>query len=146
MSMYHLVFGGDGARDRGAVLLGLLGFETLGDVGRYRDAWVERDPNGKPIIAIYTRNGGGNRQCTAEALELDEQCDGTCTGCVATHKLPAHPLYVRDQDDSFDSTYATFYFFPPDEWVEPLTQVASDPVDTDQRWQDAIAAIGGDHG
>lgn len=144
MSMYQLVFDGEGARDRGAVLLGLLGFTTLGDVGRYRDAWVERDADGKPVIAIYTRNGGGNRRCTADALDLDDPCGGTCTGCIATHKLPAHPQYLRDRDDSFDSTYATFYFAPPSEWVEALAEVAGDPVDTDKRWQDAIAAIGGD--
>jgi hypothetical protein len=140
--MYHLVFGEEAASQRGSVLLGLLGFRSFDDVGRYRDAWVERGQDGRPVIAVYTRNGGGNRVCWR--AEEGESCDGTCTGCVATNFLPAHPLYLRDKDDGFDSTYATFYFRPPEEWVEALAEVAGDPVDTDQRWHDAIAAIGGD--
>lgn len=141
MSMYHLVFGGEAAKERGEILLAILGFDNFGAVGRYRDAWVERGADGEPIIAIYTRNGAGNRECWRE--DEPGSCDGTCTGCIAEEVLPRHPHYLRDQDDEFDGTYATFYFSVPEQWVEPLAEVAGDPVDTSKRWQDAIAAIGG---
>lgn len=57
MSMYSLVFG---SNPRGPLVLATLGL-TPSDVGRYRDAFVA-----KGEIAVYTRNGGGNRSCVCE--------------------------------------------------------------------------------
>jgi hypothetical protein len=139
--MYGLVFGGEGPKTRGDVLLAVLGFESYGDVGRYRDSWVEKDPDGEPVIAVYTRNGGGNRECWADGE--DEPCAGDCTGCIATVRLPAHPMYLRDRDDDFDSTYATFYFRAPEEYRDQLAEVAQDPVNMSEVWLKAIDAIGG---
>lgn len=58
MSMYGLLHGENSDAD---LLLAALGL-TRNDVGRYRDAWVSE----KGEIAVYTRNGGGNRQCWHE--------------------------------------------------------------------------------
>jgi hypothetical protein len=135
MSLYGIVFGDDDRSQRGATLLAMLGFESFGDVGRFRDAWVERGGDDQPVIAIYTRNGGGNRGCWGEHL------DGPCTGCIAEHELPQHPLYLRDADDEFDTTYATFYFRAPEEHRELLREVMGDPVDMDERWQAAIEGL-----
>jgi hypothetical protein len=122
MSMYEMMFGSNGFA-RAAVLLPVLG---VSDVGRFRDCWVEKDEAGEPIVVVYTRNGGGNRPDYAEIIE----------------RLQQHPLYVRDADDAFDCTYATFYFRCPPEYRDDLLAVAeSEPVDTDERWQRAIAAI-----
>jgi hypothetical protein len=140
MSMYGLVFNGQQAQERGRALLAALGFTAFTDVGRYRDSWVERGDDGEPVVAVYTRNGGGNRGCYAE---FDMACDGHCTGCVATKVLPAHPLYLRDRDDDFDSTYATFYFRAPAEWRDQLEEIAQEPVNMSERWQQAIEAVGG---
>lgn len=60
MSMYQMVFA-DG--ESGLPILGLLGFKNISDVGRYRSAWLEKDEKGNPRIAVYTRNGLGNREC-----------------------------------------------------------------------------------
>ncbi len=136
MSMYDLVAGDGGQRDRGAILLAVLGNPN---VGRFRDAWVEKGEAGEPVIAIYTRNGGGNRQCYCD--DGEHELSGPCTGVIASELLPAHPLYLRDVDDSFDSTYATFYFRTPDEYRDALAEVAQEPVDTDARWQQMIAAL-----
>lgn len=139
MSMYDLVAGDGNQRSRGQILIALLGDP---DVGRYRDAWVEKSPEtGDPIIAIYTRNGGGNRECYCDDYDLTHPADG----CLAqvNADLTAHPLYIRDEDDSFDCTYATFYFRAPEEHRETLAGVAGDPVDTGERWARIIAAIGG---
>ena len=69
-----------------------------------------------PEMFVYTRAGGGNRDDYAREIM----------------GLQAHPLYVRDYDDPFDSTYATFVFRVPDEWVNDynllLEGIASDRV------------------
>lgn len=140
MSMYGLMFDGKAAEDRGSVLLSVLGFTTWGEVGRYRDSWVERDTNGDPVVAVYTRNGGGNRECWCDEDDIDFH-DQPCTGLIATQVLPAHPLYLRDADDGFDNTYATFYFRPPAEHVEALREIAQDPVNMSEKWAAALDAL-----
>ena len=54
MSLYNMLFG---SNPLSTVLLGTLGL-TKQDVGRFRDCFIS---DGK--IAVYTRNGGGNREC-----------------------------------------------------------------------------------
>lgn len=122
MSMYDLVAADGHQNRRGAFLIAALGNP---DVGRFRDAWVEKGDDGEPVIAIYTRNGGGNRE------DYEDVIDG----------LQGHPLYLRDADDDFDSTYATFYFRTPDELVEAFRESAGEPVNMSDRWQQAIAAL-----
>lgn len=106
MTMYNLLHGENPDND---MLLAAVGL-TAGQVGRFRNAWITEQGE----IAIYTRNGGGNRECWREydAEPLDIPCD--CPGCIISYRLPAHPLYLRDADDEFDSTYATIYFRAPD--------------------------------
>ena len=127
--------------------MGSLGFKSVGDVGRYRSAWIEKDEYGKPRIAVYTRNGGGNREHYNDEAEEGENCH--CTGCTITHDLPKHPLYLYDQDGDFDCTYATIYFSVPDKLKEILNKADSewekklqDKVDMSEVWQNAIANIG----
>ncbi len=54
MSMYNMLFGANPSSD---VLLATLGL-SRGSVGRFRDCHVSAGE-----IAVYTRNGGGNREC-----------------------------------------------------------------------------------
>lgn len=134
MSMYDLVAGDGAQRDRGSILLAVLGNP---DPGRFRDAWVERDEtSGDPIIAIYTRNGGGNRECWCD----DGDTPGSCTGCRG-EAFAQHPLHLRNADDDFDCTYATYYFAVPDEHRQRLLDVAQDHVDTSARWLELIAGL-----
>ena len=122
--LYNMVI--PGGFDRGTVLLPLLGFVGFAAVGRFRDAWVEPDADGQLLIHVYTRNGGGNR---ADYAPVNAD-------------LAAHPLYVRDADDSFDPTYASFWFRVPPEYVEALRPVALDaPLDTGARWQTMIDSM-----
>lgn len=144
MSMYQMVFPDGNRGARGGLLLAILGGP---DPGRFRDCWVERsEETGEPVIVFYTRNGGGNRECYCE--------DGTCTGCVG-ERFAEHPLCFKAPDDEFDSTYRTYYFHLPEtlpdevaehlpeRWREVFAEEAHEHVDTDQRWLDAIAIIGG---
>lgn len=117
MSMYGLVFGQNPASE---VILATLGIKKE-DTGRFRDCFIA---NGE--IAIYTRNGGGNR--------------GEYQGVI--DELAKHPCYLRDEDDDFDCTYATIYFKFPDEYAEELKKLDSgEKFDPSARWLAAIEAI-----
>lgn len=131
--MYSLVAGDGHQNVRGQILIAALGGP---DVGRFRDAWVEKGDDGKPVIAIYTRNGGGNRECWC-----DKHPEPGCLNLI-NETLAAHPLYLRDADDDFDSTYATFYFRTPDHLTDQFREIAGEPVNMSDRWQQIIAAIG----
>lgn len=115
--MYNMLFGKNPQSD---VILGTLGL-SKSDVGRFRDVFVT---DGK--IAIYTRNGGGNREDYKGVFE----------------KLAAHPCYLSDTDDDFDCTYATIYFRFPDEFADALKSISSDePFDPDARWLAMLESI-----
>lgn len=126
MSMYGMVFG---QNDQGSALVDLLQGVQPFEVGRYRDAWVERDGD-SPVIRVHTRNGGGNRESYEDEIE----------------SMQDHPWYVRDADDDFDSTYADFYFRPDPAQIDVdtarhLVESAGDPVDMGAQWTAAIEAI-----
>lgn len=137
MSLYELAVADGNQRERGAVLLGMLGGPV---VARFRDAWVEKSDDG-PVIAIYTRQGGGNRECFCGSEPGRQHVPGQCYA-ACNEALAAHPLYLRDADDDFDRTYATFYFRAPEEWREVLEGAAVDPVNMSERWQAVIDKIG----
>lgn len=91
--MYNALFG---ANEAAPVLLKILNI-TKEQTGRFRDAYVENDH-----IVIYTRNGGGNRESYQKDIDF----------------MRAHPNFIKDYDDSFDSTYAYFEFSVPEGKVE----------------------------
>lgn len=123
-----------GGFERAAVLLPIVGINpTAGSVFRLRDAWVEKDPDAGLVVHVYTRVGGGNREDYADII-------------LALQHLPE---YLRDADDSFDSTYASFWFKVPEggssaalaDITAALADIAVDPVDTGQRWKDMLAQL-----
>lgn len=133
MSLYGMMFG---ANPEAAALLATLGL-TKDDVGRFRDCHVA---DGK--IAVYTRNGGGNRQCYSDEPSANSAGCG-CTGCVMTHRIPKLSFYSHDQDDEFDSTYATVYFNFPPEYADGLRAIDSgEKWDPDARWQALFDSLG----
>ena len=113
----------------GPALVELLQEQHRFEVGRYRDAWVEHEGDDL-LIRVHTRNGGGNREDYWDENE----------------SMQAHPWYVRDEDDSYDSTYADFWFRPDltaiaREVADALIEMAQPPVDVGERWRAAIEAI-----
>jgi hypothetical protein len=117
MSLYNMLFG---SNPMGVALLEILGL-TREAVGRYRDCFLIEE-GGEWRIAVYTRNGGGNRNHCAD-VESGPAC--SCTGCVINHRLPAHPQYLSDRDDDFDCTYATVYFKVPESAKELVAAIAA---------------------
>jgi hypothetical protein len=127
--MYNMLFGNG---ERGHFLLAQLGFKSLSEVGRYRDGWLEKGENKVPRIAIYTRNGGGNRENLEEVF----------------NKLKSHPDYLFDKDDDYDNTYATIYFKCPKDLTDILTaeepgweDKIQDQINMGEVWQAVIKAM-----
>jgi hypothetical protein len=139
MGLYNMLHG---TNRQAPLVLALLGLSPS-DVGRFRDAWFEKTADDGLRCAIYTRNGGGNRADQGGAWD----------------RIQAHPTYLGDADDDFDCTYATAYFgLPavlPSSLVEQLPaelreraalvaklrDVASEPVNMNERWQKTIDSI-----
>jgi hypothetical protein len=133
MSLYNAIFG---VNPMAGVLLHMAGLDRA-DVGRFRDAYVtERD--GEPVIAVYTRNGGGNREHWNDETDEGRGCD--CTGCTQTYRLPGLPGYLGDEDDEFDCTYCTNYFKPQEGWEGLLAGLVREG-DPNADWQEFLAAI-----
>ena len=87
MSLYNLLCGKNVNTD---MILAILGYREH-DIGRFRDCSLDLD---EKTISIYTRMGGGNREDYADEIKM----------------LREHQDFEYDEDDDFDSTYATFYF------------------------------------
>jgi hypothetical protein len=132
MSLYNMIFGQNPLSD---VLLSILDLDRS-KVGRFRDVHLHKPEDGGPIqIAIYTRNGGGNRECwNDDKVKADsEQCD--CCGCFMSYRVQKIAGYVRDEDDDFDRTYATIYFRCPERFVGMLEKLVDEKAGApNDRW------------
>lgn len=81
--------------------------------GRFRDIYFNNE-DGTPKIVLYTRNGGGNRDSYEYVFNL----------------LESHPLYIRDYDDDFDSTYAYIEFNAPQVVIDFFDGVYTGKLET----------------
>lgn len=95
MSLYNMLHG---FNEHAEELLGILNLSS-GDFGRFRDAYLNAD--GTEII-VFTRCGGGNREDYEWVFD----------------DMESHPMYIRDEDDDYDSTYCSFYFKVPEDKLE----------------------------
>lgn len=105
MSLYNALFGVSPFAKILVVLLGIDNNEY--PIGRFRDIYVKMDDDGKYIIILYTRNGGGNREEYQHIFDT----------------LKEHPCYIRDYDDDFDCTYASVEFSVPDGKLEIIEHI-----------------------
>jgi hypothetical protein len=123
MSLYGMLGGENSAA---GIAIKCAGLEDK-DVGRYRDAYFEIKEN-KLIVAVYTRNGGGNRTCNREYWsdehDSDSECD--CQGCIITNASELFDNFLYDEDDDYDCTYATMYFSILPEYIEEAEQLVKE--------------------
>ena len=130
MSMYNMVCGNNPCFGILARILDTV--EPLSEVPRFRDMYTRAEGDQLQIV-LYTRTGGGNRE------EYEEQ----------NNALAAHPLYVKDWDDDFDTTFAHFAFSVPPEFEADLREfhllVEEHPkfLAADKKFQRALEAIKG---
>lgn len=104
MSLYNII---NGVRPAAFFALPILGWHG-DDIPRFRDVFLgdEEHPDYDGFIHVYTRVGGGNRDCG-----------------FGEEMLYAHPLYEATWDDSFDSTFATYCFRVPDEFKADIEKM-----------------------
>ena len=116
--LYNLI---NGYNPACIVILPFLG-RKMDDYPRFRDCFVQEQPDGTKLIDIYTRCGGGNRDCGFGEDELYND-----------------PNFVRTEDDDFDCTYADYFFKVPDEWKDDFEKVyARKFTETSQKYQTMI--------
>ena len=103
MSLYNMI---NGVNPATFFILPMLGEKHPDNYPRFRDCFVDNNE-----IHVYTRVGGGNRDC-----EFGEE------------ELQQHPNYLRDFDDEYDSTYATYVFSIPDEFKNDFDLITSGKI------------------
>lgn len=113
MSLYNQLFQENENAD---VLIGVLGLNKA-IFERYRDIYLNKEGT---KITVYTRCGGGNRKEYARMFEL----------------MKRHPNYLRDYDDSYDSTYAYIEFSIPDKYKDMCKKIApeKDPLTVHEKF------------
>lgn len=124
MSMYNMLHG---QNPMSVLIISMLGIQPA----RFRDSWITKDGE----VAIYTRLGGGNRECWC--MKGEEH------SCYQENikKLQGHPNYLYDRDDDFDSTYATFYFSFPEKYMEIFEAMPREGESGDERWAKKLEEI-----
>jgi hypothetical protein len=115
MSMYGIISGG-GDKPTAELVLEAINSVAPISIPRYRDAYIEKNDDAIELV-IFTRTGGGNRECYCEEAGCNHE---SCCYHGDNDKMAQHPLYLRDDDDNFDSTYAKFYFNVPDAYKERI--------------------------
>lgn len=100
MSLYNMLMGFNPAC---VAILPMLGRKE-NEYPRFRDCYVTDEGN----IAIYTRVGGGNRNCGYEEEKLYEDEN-----------------FLTTYDDEYDNTYGTYEFKVPEKWKADFDLIMS---------------------
>lgn len=133
MSLYNMVFGMNASL---AVVLSPFLPRPADQFPRFRDVFLadEERPEWDEFIHVYTRMGGGNRECWQDR-KIDN-CD--CSACD-TAALEADPNCLDRYDDGFDCTYCTFIFEVPEELKVDFDHVlAGEFTKTSQLYRDKL--------
>jgi hypothetical protein len=80
-------------------LLKLAGLQNV-NLGRERGTSMEVDDDGEPVFVVHTRNGGYYADCYADN---EDDCNGTCNGCIQSDVIPNLPTFIRVEHESGDS-------------------------------------------
>lgn len=101
-------------------ILPMLGEKHPDNYPRFRNCFINNNE-----IHVYTRVGGGNRDCGFGEEELQQ-----------------HPNYLRDFDDEEDSTYATYVFSIPDEFKNDFELITSGKIrEISQKYKERLYKV-----
>lgn len=100
MSFYNMV---NGFNPACVLIMPMLGRKQE-EWPRFRDCFVTKENT----IAIYTRVGGGNRNCGYGEEELYKD-----------------PNFIKTYDDDYDETYATYEFSVPEKWNADFERIVN---------------------
>ena len=114
MSLYNMMIGFNPAC---VVIMPMLG-RKQNEYPRFRDCFITEDGN----IAIYTRVGGGNRNCG-----------------YGEEELYADAHFIKTYDDEYDNTYGTYEFKVPEKWKADFEAILDGRVnDVSQEYIDYV--------
>lgn len=116
MSLYNALFG---KNEHSNFLLTVLDLSEA-DFCRFRDCYVSDN-----FIVVYTRLGGGNRDYYENVYE----------------KMKKHPQFVRDEDDSFDCTYSSFFFKIPENRISEVQEFIGNDTAPQQKFKELIESL-----
>lgn len=117
MSLYNMI---NGVNPSTFFILPMLGEKHPDSYPRFRNCFINNNE-----IHVYTRVGGGNRNCGFGEEELQQ-----------------HPNYLRDFDDEEDSTYATYVFSIPDEFKNDFELITSDKIrEISQKYKERLYKV-----
>ena len=142
MSLYNMLHG---VNPLTRVLLSIIGL-PIESIPRFRDVYVDHPAK---RIVVHTRTGGGNRPY----YESEERCRSEDPEYFEGEDPPDGPWnqdmrenehYDYDADDSFDSTYANFYFRIPEDYREQVIALGRENVPPEQKWRDLLRAMQSD--
>lgn len=102
--LYNVLFGRNPFE---AILLKAIGVK-IEDIPRYRDCYLTDSGD----IVIYTRTGGGNREFYERPVAANDEAHYKGPW---NENLRANPNFLKDEDDTFDCTYAYFHYRVPKE-------------------------------
>lgn len=120
MSLYNMI--NDMNVSLAIIVSGVLGFRIDQRFPRFRDVFTAaEDAPWLADIFVYTRMGGGNRECWGDD-ETDDAGNCLCPACTCD-RLEKEPFIVGSYDDEFDSTYRTFGIKFTDEQRAQWTQI-----------------------
>lgn len=105
MSLYNVTCGNNPLI--GLILASIQRVQPIG-FDRLRDAYLDLQPDGSVLLAVYTRCGGGNREEYQSMFTV----------------AAGHPLFVREEDSDFDNTYATLWFKAPEHMAADFKRLA----------------------
>lgn len=97
------------------------------DIPRFRDCFLKE--HGKNLyVVIHTRTGGGNR----EEYERENE------------ELRKNPNFNFDEDNSFDSTYADFYYNIPSNFKDGLKIIHKEypSLPPEEKWKILFEKLG----
>ena len=121
--LYNMLFKTD---PNAGVYLAMLGFtrDHTAMIPRIRDVFHYQG-----MLVIYARIGGGNRPDYHDQIEA----------------LRIWPGYIKDEDDSYDSTYALFFFEIPEQYKEVLAEAPNNEwtMLPAERWEKTLDAMKG---
>ena len=140
MSLYNNIFGADSLAGN---LLNILEIDP-DHIPRLRDCYYDAK---KELICIHTRTGGGNR----DFYENEEICRNNYPDYFYGDEsdyptgpwnddLRGHELFKYDEDSSYDSTYANFYFKVPEKFEEEFKN-APQCTTPEEKWELLFASM-----
>ena len=101
MSLYNMI---NGFNPACILFLPMLG-RKYDEYPRFRDCYLSDD---EKRIIIYTKVGGGNRNCG-----------------YGEDELYADPNFVKTYDDEYDSTYGYYEFNVPSQWKDDFDKICN---------------------